>query len=190
VQQVGTRLCTVYTRTINGVKSVTVWDICTHASQLGQNVFEAHTSHSQRLRKFDELGHRLLESNSVFAHIIVAFFLHRNTRKILTLPENSMANRTQQSCETDSLKCLRTTLTSQPVFTSEHTTLYTGHQEAYLETESSMLSQKCFLGSIMAFIKHLFDITVTLNVCEGDNSQIPKQSPMFFFTCNSCDQSQ
>ena len=153
-------------------------------------VFEAHTSHSQYLRKFNELGHRLLESNSVFAHIIVAFFYPATLDKFWlflkiwwqTEPNNPARLIVRNVCAQHS---------HHDRYLRANTPLYTpDNQEAYLETESSVLSQKCFLGSLMAFIKHLFDITVTLNVCEGDNSQIPKQSPLFFFPCNSCDQSQ
>jgi len=101
-----------------------------------------------------------------------------------------MANRTQQSCETDSPKCLRTTLTSRPVFTSEHTTLYTRQPGGLPRNRKFSVESKVLSWVPYGIHKAPFDITVTLNVCEGENSQIPKQSPMFFFTCNSCNQSQ
>jgi hypothetical protein len=89
-----------------------------------------------------------------------------------------MGNRTQQSCEPDSSKCLCTTLTSQPVFTN--TTLYTpDNQEAYLETPQKFsVESKVLPGVHYGIHKAPFYITVSLNVCEGDNLQILKQSSM------------
>ena len=177
-QQMSCHIAHLITHLINLSPIVTVWDICTHTSQIGQKVFEAHTSHSQYLQKFNELGFGI--QFSIRTHHC-CIFLPRNTRQIQTLPKNLMANRTQQSCETDSPKCLRTTLTSRPVFTSEHTTLYTRQPGGLLRNRKFSVESKVLSWIPYGIHKAPFDITVTLNVCEGENSQIPKQSPMFFF---------
>ena len=100
----------------------------------------------------------VLESNSVFAHIIVAFFYPATLDKFRlflkiwwqTEPNNPARLIVRNVCAQHS---------HHDRYLRANTPLYTpDNQEAYLETESSVLSQKCFLGSLMAFIKHLLTL--------------------------------
>lgn len=189
-QQMSCHIAHLITHLINLSPIVTVWDICTHTSQIGQKVFEAHTSHSQYLQKFNELGHRLLESNSVFAHIIVAFFYPATLDKFWlflkiwwqTEPNNPARLIVRNVCAQHS---------HHDRYLRANTPLYTpDNQEAYLETESSVLSQKCFLGSLMAFIKHLLTLRLHWMCVRVKIHKYRSNHQCFFFTCNSCDQSQ